>query len=74
MKEKLVNLLAQKQGLKEGDVLSTLLFNLYKKDLPDFLNKEISHEEDQLHTLKLGNVDISNLLFVIDLTILSWSN
>ena len=44
------------------------------KDLPDFLNKEINHEEGQLHTLKLDNVDISNLLFVIDLTILSWSN
>ena len=73
MKEKLVNLLAQKQELKQGDVLSTLLFNRYINDLPNVLNKEINNEEDQLHARKLDNVDINNLLFVIDLTKLSWS-
>ena len=54
-------------------MLSTLLFNRYINDLPNVLNKEINNEEDQLHARKLDNVDINNLLFVIDLTKLSWS-
>ena len=62
-----------KIGLKQSDVLSTLLFKLYINDLPDFLNKESNTEEDELHTPKLDNVTINNLLFADDLTILSWS-
>ena len=54
-------------------MLSTLLFNLYVNDLPDFLNKESNSEEDQLYILKLDNVTINNLLFADDLTILYWS-
>ena len=54
-------------------MLSTLLFNLYINDLPEFLNKESNIEEDQLHTPKLDNVAINNLSFADDLTILSWS-
>ena len=72
MKEKLVNLI-QHIGLKQGDVFSTLLFNLYTNDLPEFLNKKSNFKEDQLHTPKLDNVAINNLLFANDLTILSWS-
>ena len=54
-------------------MLSTLLFNLYVNDLPDFLNKESNSEEDQLYILKLDNVTINSLLFADDLTILYWS-
>ena len=51
--------------LKQSDVLSTLLFNLYINDLPDFLNKENNTEEDQLLTPKLGNVTIIYYLQMI---------
>ena len=47
-----------KIGLKQGDVLSTLLSNLYINDLPDFLNKESNSKEDVLHISKLDNVTI----------------
>ena len=62
-----------KIGLKQGDVLSTLLFNLYINDLPNFSNKENNTEADQPHIPKLDNVTINNILFADDLTILSWS-
>ena len=56
-----------KIGLKQGDVLSTLLFKLYVNDLPDLLNKESSTKEDQLHIPKLENITINSLLFADDL-------
>ena len=59
--------------LKQGDVLSTFLFNLYINYLSRFLNKESNTEEDQLHIPKLDNITINNLLLADDLTILSWS-
>ena len=62
-----------KIGLKQGAVLSTILFKLCIIDLADFLNKESNIEEDQLHIPKLDNVTINNLLFADDLTILSKS-
>ena len=71
--EKFSQSFSTKIGLKQGDVLSTLLFNVYTNDLPDFSNKEINTEEDQLRIPKLDNVAINNLLFVDDFTILSWS-
>ena len=38
--------------LKQGDVLTTLLFNLHVNDLPDFLDKESNTEKkDTLHLL-----------------------
>ena len=61
-----------KIGLKQGDVLSTLLFNLYINYLPGFLNKESNTEEDQLHIPKLNNITVNNSLFADDLKILSW--
>ena len=73
MKKKISQSFSTKIGLKQGDVLSTLLFNVYTNDLPDFSNKEINTEEDQLRIPKLDNVAINNLLFVDDFTILSWS-
>ena len=62
-----------KIGLRLGNMLSTLLFNLYINHLPDFLNEESNTKKDQLHIPKLDNVTINNLLFANDLTILSWS-
>ena len=59
--------------LKQGDVLSTLLFNLYINNLPDFLNNESNSEEDQIHNPKLDSVTTNNSLFADDLTLLSWS-
>ena len=60
-------------GLKQGDPLSTLLFNLYINDLPELLNLR-GKTSDQLEaTPKLGNTDISSLLFADDLLILSLS-
>ena len=54
-------------------MLSTLLFNLYINDLPDFLNNESNSEEDQIHNPKLDSVTTNNSLFADDLTLLSWS-
>ena len=56
-----------KIGLKQGDVLSTLLFKLYVNDLPGLLNKESNTKEDQLHIPKLENITINSLLFADDL-------
>ena len=64
---------SSKTGFKQGDVLSTVLFNLYINELPHLLNKESDIEEDQLHIPKLVNITINNLLFAGDLTILYWS-
>ena len=71
--EKISQSFSTKIGLKQGDVVSTLLFDLYVNDLPNVLNKESNTDEHQLHTLKLDNVTINNSLFGDDLTILSWS-
>ena len=71
--EKISQSFSTKIGLKQDDVLSTLPLKLYINDLPDFLNKESNTERDQLHTPKLDNVTINNLLFANDLIILSWS-
>ena len=62
-----------KTGLKQGDVLSTLLFNLYTNDLLDILNEGSNSKEEQLHIPKLDNVTINNLLSPDDLSIVSWS-
>ena len=56
-----------KIGLKQGDVLSTLLFKLYVNDLPGLLNKDSNTKEDQLHIPKLENITINSLLFADDL-------
>ena len=71
--EKFSQSFSTKIGLKQGDVLSTLLFNLYINDLPDFLNNESNSEEDQIHNPKLDSVTTNNSLFADDLKLLSWS-
>ena len=53
-------------------MLSTLLFNVYTNDLPDFLNEESNTKEGQLHIPKPDNGAINNSSFSDDLTILSW--
>ena len=59
-------------GLKQGDLLSTIFFNLYINDLPTYLRSM------QTNTLlekipKLCGTEISSLLFADDLVILALS-
>ena len=57
-------------GLKQGDLLSTIFFNLYINDLPTYLSsmqKKYSPEK----TPMLNEAEISSLLFADDLVILA---
>ena len=54
-------------------MLSTLLFNLYVNDQPDFWNEESNTREDHLHIPKLDVININNVLITDDLTKLSLS-
>ena len=71
-KGKIYQSFSTKIGLKQADVLSTLLFNFHINNLSEILNKQSNTKEDQLHTSKLDNITIYNLS-PDDLTILSWS-
>ena len=59
--------------LKQGDVLSTILFNIYINDLPgQFL--ELSRSSDTINDISyLDDTKINNLLFADDLAIFSLS-
>ena len=51
-------------GLKEGDILSTIFYNLFINDLPSFLADPINENNEKL---KLRDTNISPLLFADDL-------
>ena len=60
-------------GLKQGDVLSTILFNIHINELPgQFL--EDSRSSDNINDIQyLDDTKINNLLFVDDLVFFSLS-
>jgi len=55
-------------GLKQGDVLSTLLFNLFINDLPKELSKK--HKVNDVDIPTLADTKINSLLFADDLAII----
>ena len=57
-------------GLKQGDILSTVFFNLFLNDLPMLLEKHRTQSEES-ESLELFNTQISSLLFADDLKIFS---
>ena len=58
-------------GLKQGDILSTIFFNLFINDLPSLLvDKNIP---ENIEIPKLGDTNINFLLFADDLAIFSLS-
>ena len=64
-KGKISETFATTKGVKQGDVLSTLLFNIFVNDLPKEISK-ISNDPPSLF-----NMDIDSLLFADDLAILA---
>ena len=57
-------------GLKQGDILSTMFFNLFINDLPMLLEKHSTQSEES-KSPELFNTQISSLLFADDLAIFS---
>ena len=57
-------------GPKQGDILSTMFFNLFLNDLPVLLEKHRTQSEES-ESLELFNTQISYLLFADDLKIFS---
>ena len=51
-------------GLKQGDILSPMLFNIYINDLPEIFDQPCD-------PVSLGNRNISCLLYADDLVIIS---
>ena len=55
------------KGIKQGDTLSTLLFNIYLNDLPEFLPKQPNDP------VEIDNTLLNSLMFADDLVLLSTS-
>ena len=70
--DKITETFESKIGLKQGDVLSTLLFNIFINDLPEILIGHSNHSKNE-EIPELDKTKINSLLFADDLTILSLS-
>ena len=57
-------------GLKQGDILSAIFFNLFINDIPSFLADTSNGNNKKL---KLEDTNISSSLFAVDLAIFSLS-
>ena len=57
-------------GLKQGDVLSTIFFNLFINDLPSILGNQSTHF-DENETPEICKENVSSLLFADDLAMFS---
>ena len=65
---KLTSKSSSTKGIKQGDTLSTLLFNIYLNDLPEYLSK------DSNDPVIIDNTELSSLMFVDDLVLVSTNN
>ena len=67
MNGNLSNPILAKKGVKQGCVLSSLLFNLFVNDIPSIFNKDICKP------IKVGNILLSCLMYADDIVLLSES-
>ena len=56
-------------GLKEGDVLSTILFNIYINDLPGWLFEDIRSSDTMKYIPWQDDTKIKNLLLADELAV-----
>jgi hypothetical protein len=56
------------RGIKQGDTLSTLLFNIYINDLPEYLSN------DPNDPVIIDNTQLNSLMFADDLVLMSTTN
>ena len=56
------------RGIKQGDTLSTLLFNIYINDLPEYISKDINE------AVVIDNTRLNSLMFADDLVLICTSS
>ena len=66
--DKLTPQSSSSKGITQGDTLSTLLFNIYLNDLPEYISK------DPNDPVIIGNTQLSSLMFADDLILFSSTN
>ena len=66
--DKLTPQSSSSKGIKQGDTLSTLLFNIYLNDLPEYISK------DPNDPVIIDNTQLSSLMFADDLILFSSTN
>ena len=66
--DKLTPRYSSTKGIKQGDTLSTLLFNIYINDLPAYISKGL------IDSIAIGEARLNSLMFADDLVLISDSN